>query len=219
VKPWRWELLAAIAVTAAATTAYSSGGAGAEAATPAGSKPAAATTPTTETSQPAPQPAGQAQGARMAVARLASADDPKLSGTATFTQLVDAVRVVVDVAGVDKPGPHGLHLHENGKCERDPAGKHYLTAGGHFNPTAAAHACPDSTTHHAGDFGNIDIQPDGTGHYVRVTALLSLDGPSSPVGRSIILHAGADDCKTQPAGNSGDRLACGVVEAASGQAH
>jgi Cu-Zn family superoxide dismutase len=148
-----------------------------------------------------------------AMARLASADNPQLSGTATFTQLVDAVRVEVDVQGVDKPGPHGLHLHEVGSCEPGPPGKRYTAAGAHFNPGHAAHACPDSTAHHAGDFGNLEVQQDGSGHYVRVTALLSLTGPTSPIGRALILHRGEDDCKTQPAGNSGERLACGVVEA------
>ena len=163
-------------------------------------------------------PAGQAQGAPGATATFESADDPKLSGTVTFTQLVDAVRVEVKVAGVDHPGPHGIHLHENAKCEHDPAGKHYTSAGGHFNPTGAPHACRESTTHHAGDFGNIEIQADGTGHLAVVTAMLSLQGPNSPIGKAVVLHAGADDCKTQPAGDSGGRLACGLVLAAGGTA-
>jgi len=161
-------------------------------------------------------PAGQAAKAQTATAKLESADDPKLSGSVTFTQLADGVRVVVNVAGVDKPGPHGIHLHENGKCEPDAAGKRYTSAGGHFNPGAAQHACRESTTHHAGDFGNIEIKPDGTGHLEVVTSLLSLGGASSPVGKAVVLHAGTDDCSSQPAGNSGARLACGVVEAGGG---
>jgi Cu-Zn family superoxide dismutase len=150
-----------------------------------------------------------------AKATLESASDPKLTGTVTITQGPDAVRLVVDVTGVSKPGPHGLHLHENGMCDHDPAGKNYTTAGGHFNPTAVAHACPDSSTHHAGDFGNIDIKPDGTGHLELITSMLSLHGSATPVGKAIILHEGSDDCKTQPTGNSGGRLACGVVKSDS----
>jgi superoxide dismutase, Cu-Zn family len=167
----------------------------------------------------AAKPAAAPMPAPGATASLESADDPKLSGTVTFTQLVDAVRVEIKVEGADHPGPHGVHLHENGKCEHDPAGKHYTSAGGHFNPTAAPHACREATTHHAGDFGNIEIQPDGTGHLVVVTSMLSLRGPNSPIGKAVILHTGADDCKTQPTGNSGGRLACGLVLAEGGMAH
>jgi Cu-Zn family superoxide dismutase len=205
MKQLRWGLMLGLAAAAAIVGASISATAAAGGADGAAAKAA--------------QPAGKAPMVHSAKAALASADDPKLSGTVTFTQQADAVRVEVDVAGVDKAGLHGLHLHENGKCEHDPAGKHYTTAGGHFNPTGAAHACPDSTTHHAGDFGNVEIKPDGTGHLVVVTAMLSLNGANTPVGKAVILHTGADDCKTQPTGNSGGRLACGVVEAEGGMAH
>jgi Cu-Zn family superoxide dismutase len=128
------------------------------------------------------------------------------------------VRVVADVAGVSPPGNHGFHIHENGKCERDP-GKDFTTAGGHFNPAGVPHACPDAASHHAGDLGNIVINADGTGHVDVTTSALSLSGASSVVGRAVILHASPDDCATQPTGNAGGRLACGVIAAsgASGQ--
>jgi Cu-Zn family superoxide dismutase len=164
-----------------------------------------------------PAPAGHMMHG--AIAKLESAEAPKFSGTVTFTQDGDQVRVVADVKGVEKPGPHGFHLHENGKCEHDPAGKHFSTAGGHFNPTGVAHACPDSAVHHAGDFGNIDIKADGTGHLELTTSMLSLSGANTPVGKAVILHTGADDCKTQPTGNSGGRLACGVVAGPDGMGH
>ena len=187
----RWTLFAALAVAVAVVVSGSTVAAGAPA--------AGAKEPMT-------------LKAPFATAKLESAEDPKLSGTVIFTQLPDAVKVQVDVTGVSKAGLHGLHLHENGKCEHDPAGKHFTSAGGHFNPTGVAHACPEATTHHAGDFGNIEINADGTGHLERVTAMLSVSGANSPVGKAVILHTGEDDCKTQPTGNSGARLACGVVQ-------
>jgi Cu-Zn family superoxide dismutase len=166
-----------------------------------------------------PQAAAAVAASAQAVLQPAK-ETAGFAGRVTFTQVGSEVRVVADVAGIAPPGNHGFHLHENGKCEPDPAGagKDFVTAGGHFNPTGMAHACPDAATHHAGDLGNIVIKADGTGHLDVTTATLSLSGPSSVVGRSVILHAGADDCATQPTGNAGGRLACGVVTAGSAAA-
>jgi Cu-Zn family superoxide dismutase len=133
--------------------------------------------------------------------------DPKVSGTVHFTQEGAGVHVVADVAGV-KPGKHGFHLHENGVCTPPD----YKSAGGHWNPGHAPHACMPAEPRHAGDLGNITVAADGTGHLDVVLAGVSFAGADSVVGKAVVLHAGEDDCKSQPAGNSGDRLACGVVQ-------
>jgi Cu-Zn family superoxide dismutase len=209
----RWSVAPAIVLMVGGTSigCLATAASGDERAAPAAADPKV--TPAAPALPAVAVPAGAGRLMR-ATARLTSPDEPGLSGTATFIQQADAVRVVVDLTGVSKPGPHGLHLHESGSCEPGAAGKRFATAGGHLNPSHVGHACPDSSSHHAGDFGNVEIKPDGTGHFEIVTALLSFDGPGSPLGRALILHAAADDCKTQPAGNSGERLACGVVEPA-----
>jgi superoxide dismutase, Cu-Zn family len=174
------------------------------------------TTTTTGTepamSEPAPEAAPPAatepaMGGRTAEATLASSL-PGVGGTVRFTEEAGGgVRVVADVTGA-KAGKHGFHIHETGDCSAPD----YKSAGGHFNPTGAVHACDPTNPRHAGDFGNIEVGPNGTGHMEMVAPNLTFDGPSSLVGKAVILHAGEDDCKTQPSGNSGDRIACGVIQ-------
>jgi Cu-Zn family superoxide dismutase len=154
---------------------------------------------------PAPPGAGQTADVTL------QSRDAKVSGTVHFTSEAAGVHVVADVKGV-KPGQHGFHLHEKGDCSTPD----YKSAGGHFNPGNASHACDPTNPRHAGDFGNITVGADGTGHLDVTTTALSFDGPNAVVGKAVILHAGADDCKTQPTGNSGDRLACGVVSGGAG---
>ncbi len=131
-----------------------------------------------------------------------------VTGTATFTELAGGgVKVIVDIAKAP-PGTHGLHVHEKGDCS-DPEAK---SAGGHFNPTSMPHAGPMDAQHHAGDLGNIEIKPDGTGHLEIESSMLTVKpGASSVVGRSVIFHEKADDLKSQPTGDAGGRLGCGVV--------
>ncbi len=132
-----------------------------------------------------------------------------VSGTATFTELGSGgVRVRVHIENAP-PGTHGLHLHEKGDCS-DPEAK---SAGGHFNPGQMPHAGPKDEKRHAGDLGNIEIGANGKGDLdVRSDLLTVRPGPNSVAGRSVVFHEKADDLTTQPTGNAGGRLGCGVIQ-------
>jgi Cu-Zn family superoxide dismutase len=131
-----------------------------------------------------------------------------VTGTATFTELPSGgvhVHVHVDHA---PPGTHGLHVHEKGDCS-DPEAK---SAGGHFNPGGMPHAGPTASQRHAGDLGNIEVKENGSGDLDLDTDMLTVKpGANSVVGRSVIFHEKTDDMTTQPTGNAGGRLGCGVI--------
>jgi len=131
-------------------------------------------------------------------------------GTARFTQAGNVVRIVVEVKGLP-PGPHGVHVHAVGKC--DPPD--FASAGGHFNPLNKQHGALNPQGSHAGDLPNLTVAPDGTGRMETTTEQLTLgSGPTSvwdADGSALVVHANADDFKTDPTGNSGGRIACGVL--------
>jgi Cu-Zn family superoxide dismutase len=127
-------------------------------------------------------------------------------GTVTFVQKPDGILITADVNGLS-PGKHGFHIHEFGDCSKLD-GK---SAGGHFNPTARNHGGAESEERHVGDLGNLVAGDDGTAHYEWTDKLISFSGPNSILGRAIIVHAGEDDLTSQPTGNAGARLACGVI--------
>jgi Cu-Zn family superoxide dismutase len=136
----------------------------------------------------------------------------QMLATATFTQSGDSVLAEVNVTGATA-GKHGVHIHDVGKC--DPPD--FMTAGGHWNPTAQMHGDPTAAMHHVGDFGNIDVGADGTGTLKLTTALsLHVGDPTYVPGHAMILHQNPDDLTTQPTGNSGGRQACGVIPAPAG---
>src|SRR4030095_13796949 len=137
-------------------------------------------------------------------------------GTATLTQVGNAVRVVLEAQGLP-PGVKGVHIHAVGKCD-PPA---FTTAGSHFNPQGRQHGALNPQGPHAGDLPNITIAPDGKGRLEsqtqrgeRATPLVTLlTGPTSVFdadGSAIVVHAAPDDFRTDPTGNSGARIACGV---------
>jgi Cu-Zn family superoxide dismutase len=131
-------------------------------------------------------------------------------GTATFTQESGGVRVKAQVTGLP-PGDHGIHVHAVGKC--DPPD--FMTAGGHFNPTNKQHGLNNPLGAHAGDMPNLTVAPDGSASFDALLKDASLSsGDSSlfgPDGTALVIHAMADDEMTDPTGNSGGRIACGVI--------
>jgi Cu-Zn family superoxide dismutase len=133
-------------------------------------------------------------------------------GLATLTEENGGVRVLVEAAL--PPGKHGIHLHEVGTC--DPAA--FTTAGGHHNPLGRAHGLEAPGGAHAGDLPNLDAGPGGPVRYEVVTDRVTLrDGPVSLFdadGSALVIHAAEDDQRTDPAGNVGPRLVCGVVRRA-----
>ena len=154
-------------------------------------------------------------GDNAAVAELTNTSGQSV-GTARFTQAGNVVRILVEAKGLP-PGPHGVHVHAVGKC--DPPD--FNSAGPHFNPTNKQHGALNPQGSHAGDLPNLTIGPDGTGRMETTTEQLSLgSGPSSvwdADGSALVVHANADDFKTDPTGNSGARVACGVLVKAPGR--
>ena len=132
-------------------------------------------------------------------------------GTATLTEQ-GAVTVQVTLKGFTtaKAGEHGIHLHAVGQCAPT-----FAAAGGHFNPASHKHGFLNKDGHHAGDLPNLMVDAQGNSAYQVTTDLVTLSaGPNSLFdqdGSSIVIHAGPDDYRSDPAGNSGDRIACGVI--------
>jgi len=132
-----------------------------------------------------------------------------VSGTITFTQTDSGVKVVADLQGLSK-GKHGFHIHEFGDCSSADG----MSAGGHFNPEGKTHGAPMDMSRHMGDMGNLVADESGKAHLEYTDAVIRLNGPNSILGRSVIVHKGEDDLKSQPSANAGPRVACGVIGAA-----
>jgi Cu-Zn family superoxide dismutase len=150
----------------------------------------------------------QAQDVTKATAKLEPKSGSQVTGTVTFTKAGEDVEVVADIQNL-KPGKHGFHLHEKGDCSAADA----ASAGGHFNPTHQHHGGPSTPEHHVGDLGNIEADASGKAH-LDWKGKLQLSGAESIIGKSVVVHEKEDDLKTDPAGNAGARIACGVIEAA-----
>jgi Cu-Zn family superoxide dismutase len=143
-----------------------------------------------------------------ASATLAPTQGQQAKGTVTFEKQPAGVQVSVQLEGLT-PGTHGFHVHEKGDCSAPDA----ASAGGHFNPTSQPHAAREAPSRHDGDLGNVEADASGRVQIKIVDPKLKLDGPESIVGKAVIVHEKADDYTTQPTGNAGGRVACGVVKA------
>jgi len=147
-------------------------------------------------------------GGAIAVANLKPTQGNTAAGKVEFKQSGSVVRVKVDLTGLAPNSEHGFHVHERGDCSA-PDG---MSAGGHFNPEGVAHGTFDHPPHHAGDLPNLKADDKGEVHTsFEVTYLSVGSGRSDVAGRSVVLHRDVDDYKSQPAGNSGPRIACGVI--------
>jgi Cu-Zn family superoxide dismutase len=169
-----------------------------EAATGTPSTPPVATPPAAE---PAPG----------ATATLAATQGNKASGTLTLNSEGSAVRVTGSIQGLAPNGEFGFHIHEKGDCSAPDAS----SAGGHFNPGNAQHGDPKGDAHHAGDMLNArsDAQGVATVDATATGVTLGTGQPNDVTGKAIVMHEKADDYQSQPAGNSGARIACGVIGA------
>jgi Cu-Zn family superoxide dismutase len=151
--------------------------------------------------------AAMAPSGPSAVADLAATTGSTARGNVTFTAKGDKVVVVAKATGL-VPGSHGFHVHEKGDCSSGDG----MSAGGHFNPLGKPHAHPSTADRHAGDMPMLVADSAGNASFTAELDVITIGGGSADVvGKGVIVHKDPDDFKTQPTGNSGARVACGVV--------
>jgi Cu-Zn family superoxide dismutase len=143
-----------------------------------------------------------------AAAEIRPTQGHNATGLVTFQQIGTRVRVQASVAGLAPGREHGFHVHEVGDCSAPDAS----SAKGHFNPFGKPHAHYTAPERHAGDLPPLKADAKGQAAFEVVLDIVSLTGgPARIDGRSVIVHANADDFRTQPAGNAGARIGCGVI--------
>jgi Cu-Zn family superoxide dismutase len=166
----------------------------------------------TETATLPPAEPGAAPASQMptiAALQLSPTQGNKASGTLSVTSDGTGVRLTGTLQGLAPDAEFGFHIHENGDCSAPDAS----SAGGHFNPTNAPHGNPAGEAHHAGDLLNARSDAAGTATVDVLASGVSLRSgqPHDVLGKAVVLHEKADDYATQPSGDSGARIACGVI--------
>ncbi len=147
--------------------------------------------------------------AREAVANLASASGSLVSGRLVLVPMGRGVHLTGEIGGLQPGSSHGFHIHEKGDCSAADGS----SAGGHFNPAAQPHGRAGHGAHHAGDADNLVADASGVARVDAHVDGVTLGGGAANdiAGRAIVVHAAADDYSSQPAGNAGARVACGVI--------
>jgi superoxide dismutase, Cu-Zn family len=132
----------------------------------------------------------------------------KVNIDSKFSKVTDGVEAQLTLTGLKPNSQHGLHIHEKGECSPPD----FKSAGEHFNPDSQPHGAPGAPISHVGDLGNITADANGNFSGVVKVPNATFDGPRSILNRSLVVHEKTDDLSTQPAGDSGDRIACTVIK-------
>lgn len=151
--------------------------------------------------------AAESAASQQAIAVLSPAAGQHCRGIVRFVQAGDSVTVTAELEGLTPGQKHAFHIHQYGDCSAPDA----MSAGGHYNPEGHPHGLPGNDTRHAGDFGNVTADDEGKARFVLSVNNISVSGQRNPIlGHAVIVHAKPDD-GSQPVGNAGGRIACGVI--------
>ncbi|CUS47883.1 MAG: Cu-Zn family superoxide dismutase Sod1 [Idiomarinaceae bacterium HL-53] len=152
------------------------------------------------------------EGPEKAIAYLHPTDGNEgMQGYVVFQRADDGMDIMAHIEGLPGGSEHGFHVHEYGDCSAADG----TSAGGHFNPAQMPHGGPAYDERHVGDLGNVRADENGMAHHEAIDPHLTMSGENSILGRAVVVHAQQDDMSSQPTGNAGARLLCGVIGVAN----